>query len=146
LRFTAWDIRVGDATILQWWRSLHWELCSTAREGGRIMADPKGSDESKSLEMRIAQLEDKLTKMHITEEEMRAYEKVSALMGGAAATGADPNLSPQVCQISRSRLVCINRGVVARQIVRFCFECTCGPCNPEGGGFSGGGGFGGFGM
>jgi len=109
------------------------------------MAEPKGSSD-KTLEMRVAELEDKLAKLNVTEEEMRAYEKVSALAGGGLGA-ADPSLSPQLCkcQISRSRLVCIHRSIIPRQIVRFCYECTCGPCN-EGGGFSGGGGFGGFGM
>ena len=113
------------------------------------MAEQKGSSESRTLEMRVAELEDKLTKLHVTEDEMRAYEKVSALVGGGAVAGAEANANaPQLCQcqVSRSRLVCINRGIIPRQIVRFCYECSCGPCNPEGGGFSGGGGFGGFGM
>ena len=34
------------------------------------------------------QLEDKLSKMHITEEEMKAFHKVSSLLGGAAAGGS----------------------------------------------------------
>lgn len=118
------------------------------------MADEKAA---KSLEMRIAAIEDKLAKLNITEEEMKTYEKVSSLLGvgGAetAAAGAGPVAGPvcqvcQVCQISRSRLVCINRGIIPRQIVRFCVECNeCGPCAcGSGGGFSGGGGFGGFGA
>jgi hypothetical protein len=44
----------------------------------------------KSLEMRVAELEDKLAKVHITEEEMRAYHKVSNLLGGQAAAPAEP--------------------------------------------------------
>jgi hypothetical protein len=123
------------------------------------MADQK-EDAVRSLEMRVAELEDKLAKLHVTEEEMRAYEKVAALLGGgtsvgnaAAAPGADfgalqPAAPGQaaVCQISRSRLVCISRGV-PRVVRQLCYECTCGPCI-EGGGFSGpgGGGFGNFGM
>ena len=110
------------------------------------MADTE-SKGARSLEMRIAELEDKLAKLHVTDEEMRAYEKVAAMMGGGGAGGVEaaaaPQLSPTVCSIARSRLVCI----VPRQIVRFCYECTCGPCI-QGGGFGGGsgGGFGGFGM
>ncbi len=111
--------------------------------------------DAKSLEMRVAELEDRLAKLHVTEEEMKAYEKVSALMGSASATGANEmaagalcqTVCQTVCQISRQRLVCITpRGIGPRQIVRFCYECNCGPC-AEGGGFSGGGGagFGGFG-
>lgn len=101
---------------------------------------------ARTLEMRVAELEDKLAKLHVTDEEMRAYQKVVAAMGGGATGGAEAagaHASPTVCSISRSRLVCI----VPRQIVRFCYECTCGPCI-QGGGFGGdgGGGFGGFGM
>lgn len=102
-------------------------------------------DKAKSLEMRVAELEDKLAKLNITEDEMRAYEKVSSLLGGTGES-ASPQLSPQLCQISRQRLVCINRSIIPRQIVRFCYECTCGPCGGDTSGFSGGGGFGGFGL
>jgi hypothetical protein len=111
------------------------------------LAEPKASHE-KTLEMRVAELEDKLAKLHVTEDEMRAYEKVSSLMasqGAAGETGAAA-LSPQICTISRSRLVCIHRGPIARQIVRFCYECNCGPCIQGGADFTGGGGFGGFGT
>jgi hypothetical protein len=112
---------------------------------------PKTADQTKTIEMRLAALEDKLSKMHVTEEEMKAFQKVSSLMAadpslGAAAQGAVPQVTPQlspiVCQIARSRFVCWPPTIVPRV---FCFECICGPCNPGGGGF-GGGGFGGFGM
>jgi hypothetical protein len=36
---------------------------------------------SKTLEMRVAELEDKMQKVHVTEEEMRAFNKVASLMG-----------------------------------------------------------------
>jgi hypothetical protein len=107
----------------------------------------------KTLEMRVAALEDKLANVHITEAEMRAFQKVSALLAGAQAAGvaetpaaqAVPSaglpttaLSPIVCVLPRAR------SIVLRQ---FCFECTCGPCNcAPGGGFFGGGGFGTLGM
>jgi hypothetical protein len=99
----------------------------------------------KTLEMRVAELEDKLAKLHITEEEMRAYEKVSAMLGGQA--GEQAGLSPQVSEIPRSRFICIRRGIIPRFRMRD-VECTCGPCNCDigGGGVMGGGGFGGFGM
>lgn len=35
----------------------------------------------KSLEMRVAELEDKLSKIYITEEEWKAYQKVVSLRG-----------------------------------------------------------------
>jgi|RhiMetStandDraft_4_1073278.scaffolds.fasta_scaffold287591_2 hypothetical protein len=108
------------------------------------MAAPDQSPEqSRTIEMRLAEIENKLAQlsgqMQITDEEMRAYQKVSALLGGQAMGSQSAQLSPQVCQISR--------GVIPRSIVRHIFECTCGPCNPAfGGGFFGGGGFGSFGM
>ncbi len=44
----------------------------------------------KSLEMRVAELEDKLSKVHITEEEMNPYHKVAALTG--ARSTAKPSI------------------------------------------------------
>jgi hypothetical protein len=103
----------------------------------------------KTLEMRVAALEDKLANVHISEAEMRAFHKVSALLAAGqapgvadvpvtqpAAGGAMPSaaLSPIICVIPRAR------SIVSRQ---FCYECYCGPCNcAPGGGFFGGGGFG----
>jgi len=108
------------------------------------MADEK--TDVKSLEMRLAALEDKLSKLNISEEDMKTYERVANALGVGGQTGLTPAPdSCQVCQITRQRLVCINRGIIPRQIIRFCYECgECGPC-AGGGGFSGGGGFGGFG-
>ncbi len=108
------------------------------------MVEQKAAGDIRSLELRIAELEDKLAKLHVSEEEMKAYEKVSALMGGATTAATESAAAgPTGVPISRARLVCVNRGV--RQIQRFCYECTCGPC-AEGGGYTGGGGFGGFGY
>jgi len=113
------------------------------------MAEQKGSEQPKTLEMRVAELEDKLSKIHITEDEMKAYHKVSSLLGGHAVTGtaptagATPQLSPIVCVVSRAisprGITPINRGIVSE-----CYECSCGPCAQSGGGF--GGGFGGLGS
>jgi hypothetical protein len=106
------------------------------------MPEEKSGEQAKTIEMRLAAIEDKLAKMNITEDEMKAYHKVSSLMGAGhdptMGAVAGPQLSPQICQISRSRFVCI----VPRW---FCYECVCGPCVQGGGGF-GGGGFGGLGM
>jgi hypothetical protein len=101
------------------------------------------ADDVKSLEMRIAALEDKLSKMHITEEEMKAYEKVASMMGGVPAASAQA--SPQFCTIARNRGIFCWPGI-RRPIITIC-ECQCGPCiEGGGGGFGGfGGGFGGFG-
>jgi hypothetical protein len=99
------------------------------------------AEDVKSLEMRIAAIEDKLSKMHVTEEEMKAYEKVSALMGGAGA--AAHQASPQICTIARNRAVFCWPGI-RRPIITVC-ECQCGPCIESGGGGGFTGGFGGFG-
>ena len=45
------------------------------------------SDE-KTIEMRLAEIEDKLARLHVTEEEMRAFHKVNALLGGGGGEGA----------------------------------------------------------
>lgn len=118
------------------------------------MAEQKGSDQPKTLEMRVAELEDKLSKIHITEEELKTYHKVSNLLAGQAVTEAVPaptaaQFSPQVCAVSRAISRSISpRGItpiINRGIIGECYECTCGPCAQSGGGgFSGG--FGGFGQ
>jgi hypothetical protein len=107
------------------------------------MADTK----EKTLEMRVAELEDKLSQVHITEDEMKAFHKVSALMGGGATA------SPQAGCIQDCVGGCINECAIractvirsctirACTIIRACtFECG-GGCAP-GGGMIGGGGFG----
>jgi hypothetical protein len=122
------------------------------------MADEKRSSE-KSIEMRLAEIEDKLAKLHVTEAEIAAYNKISAMMGGAGGGAGveavgDPTAQGPAIPVPSPVLQCI----VPRQISRYinrgiprinrgigeCNECSCGPC----GGFSGGGGggFGGFGQ
>jgi hypothetical protein len=116
------------------------------------MAEQKQPD--KTIEMRLAEIEDKLSQLHITEEEMKAYQKVSnALgMGGAAPAAMGAQSAAQLP-------IGINRGISPIHrvcIIRWnctcicpcgpCYECTCGPCSGGGGGGGFGGGFGGFGM
>jgi hypothetical protein len=133
------------------------------------MAERKEGE--KTLEMRVAELEDKLKGLQITEEEMRAYNKVASLMGGAAPQAADPSAAltpvPGNCIISqciRSCTVvqnCIRACTVVQNCIRACTviqncirACTIiqdcinecgGGCAPGGGGFVGGGGFGSLG-
>jgi hypothetical protein len=124
-----------------------------------VADEPKGPEE-KSLEMRISELEDKLAQVHVTEDEMRAFQKVSQLMGGAAA--APPVPGPGVaagcvldcnivgscwneclirqCTIVRQCTVVRQCTIVRQCTVLQCFECG-GGCAP-GGGPIGGGGFG----
>jgi hypothetical protein len=111
----------------------------------------------KSLEMRVAELEDKLSKIHITEEEMKAYQKVSSLLGGGGG-GVTP--SPQAGCILDCSGGCINECAIRACTIRACTiractirACTIRACTSEcinecgsfGGGLLGGGGFGGFG-
>lgn len=58
---------------------------------------PQNPEETKSLEMRIAAIEDKLSRMTVTEEEMRSYQKVSALMSSAGgSTVATPSATQTI--------------------------------------------------
>ena len=56
------------------------------------MADKK--EPEKTLEMRVAELEDKLKGLQVTEEEMKAYNKVAAMMGGGGAIGCLATAGP----------------------------------------------------
>jgi hypothetical protein len=104
------------------------------------MADEKRkADQQKTLEMRVAELEDKLSQVHITEEEMRAYQKVASLMGSGAAMGSQ--MGPQAAAPNPIQAGCIVNCVIYRCIIR-CIITDC--INECGGGI--GGGFGGFGM
>ena len=127
--------------------------------------------EHKTLEMRVAELEDRLSKMHITEDEMKAYHKVASLVGGHAPGGGQ---GPQPFTCIASQCVttvrhhpcvthpcvthpCVIQPCVIRpctivnQCIHACIvrqpcinECG-GGCLPGGGGV-GGGGFGGLGC
>jgi hypothetical protein len=112
------------------------------------MPEQKGSEQQKSLEMRVAELEDKLSKIHITEEEMKAYQKVASLLG-AQSTGG----TAFACIVNRC-FPC-HPCVPACRPTCICI-CPCGPgfcnpcwpcaCVPTGGTGSGGGGFGSLGT
>jgi hypothetical protein len=136
-----------------------------------VMADE--TKPSKTLEIRVAELEDKLAKLHVTEDEMKAYHKVTALMGGApgaspcVAAGASPcvaaGTSPCVAApfsaaqcVSHCIMTCIHSCIhpciklcgippvcIIRPACNECFECS-GGCFA--GGRGGGGGFGSFGA
>ena len=110
------------------------------------MADEK----TKSLEMRVAELEDKLSKLHISEEEMKTYQKVASLLGTGGAAGAgEAAAAAAPAQAGTSIISCIIRTCIIRTcIIRTCIincinECSCGP---GGAGGLGGAGFGGLGM
>jgi hypothetical protein len=104
-------------------------------------------EKPKSLEMRVAELEDKLSRIHVTEEEMKAFQKVTSLLGGQSASG--PALA---CVIYRCfpcypclppcRPPCI---CICPCGPGFCNPCSPG-CLPTSGFGSRGGGFGSLGM
>ena len=93
--------------------------------------------ESKTLEMRVAELEDKLSKVYITEDEMKAYQKVSSALGHAGGASA-PALSPQVCIASCTiHQLCFILACIRQQCIN---ECGGGgPCLQSTGGGRGGG-------
>ena len=65
------------------------------------MAEDKPPQEKKTLEMRVAELEDKLSKIHVTEEELKTYQKVSSLLGqGTSGPIVGTAAIPQVCVLN----------------------------------------------
>jgi hypothetical protein len=114
------------------------------------MADTPNPQSGKTLEMRVAELEDKLAQTQITADDIKAFQKVSAAMaaqaGTSAASGsvasgqpcianqtATPALSPQVCIINNPIFHCIISPIfhclihpIINPIIRQ--DCTCGPC------------------
>lgn len=117
------------------------------------MAPDDKQEAAKSLEMRIAAIEDKLSKMAITEEELKAYQKVSALLGqtsgGSVASGCVVDCSGgciNECSIGRGGILPRVRSIVPRFIPRNIPECM--ECGPATGGLGGGvtGGFGSLGV
>ena len=121
------------------------------------MADEKKEPE-KTLEMRVAELEDKLSQVHITEDEMKAFRKVSGLLGqqaGTTAAGAAGGTVAGGCVVDC--VGCVNEcGIIRQPILRQCvirqpiwiractFECNeCGPGLPGAGNIGGFSQFGG---
>jgi|SwirhirootsSR3_FD_contig_31_2828815_length_371_multi_1_in_0_out_0_1 hypothetical protein len=109
------------------------------------MATDKPSGQEKSLEMRVAELEDRLSKMHITEEEMKAYQKVSSAlsMQGGAGAGMAPAALPSTSINCINCIVCIICRITCIITCRIVADCIQ---NPTGGGGIGGSGFGTLGM
>jgi hypothetical protein len=121
--------------------------------------NPKGS-EQKTLEMRVAELEDRLSKVYVTEDEIKAYQKVASLVGGQAPAGGPP-VSPFTCVVNACVIhqcivqqctiiqQCIRQCTIIQQCIRQCTiiqQCNeCGGGCAPGGGVVGGGGFGGLG-
>lgn len=124
------------------------------------MAETKGS---RTMEMRVAELEDKMSQMHITEEEMQTYQRVAQKLGAAPCQQCAT--SPCVAAQQQAAPPCVAAQQAAQQpciagqqqasvypyyyrcyyypIYRpiFYAECIQGPMSG-----GGGGGFGNFGM
>jgi hypothetical protein len=64
------------------------------------MADTQ--EDPKSLEMRVAAIEDKLSKMSVTEQDLQSYQKVASLLGVTTAR------QPCVAQIGTGTIRPIN--------------------------------------
>ena len=97
----------------------------------------------KSLEMRVAELEDKLAQVHITEDDLKAYHKVSSLLATpaavcnwgnrapAAACSAPP--APGVAPPYHQAITQWQQPII-RPIMVCWYECGWGlPGNPAGG-------------
>lgn len=133
------------------------------------MADSKDTGRSKTLEMRVAELEDKLAQLHISEEDMQTYQNVASKLG-AAAPCQQCTASP--CVAAQQQQPCVAAQQQAQQpciasqqpqasiypyypIYRPIYypyyrpiyynDCILGPISGAGG-TGGGGGFGGFGT
>lgn len=118
-----------------------------------IVAEDEGKEQEKTLEMRVAELEDRLAQVHVTEDELKAYRKVAGLLGGAgggqAVTGAGGSVAGG-CVVDC--VGCVNEcGVIRQPIIRQCIirqpiwirQCTW-ECLEGGPGLPGVGGVGGF--
>ncbi len=88
-------------------------------------------EKPKSLEMRVAELEDKLSKLHITEEEMKTYQKVSAALASgmaSAPTVAQPAPGPSPAYAQPCYLCYRHWTPPHWWIYQQCYEC--GPGGP----------------
>jgi hypothetical protein len=98
------------------------------------MADKKESE--KTLEMRITELEDKLKGLQVTEEEMKAYNKVASLMaGGVPQPGAGVEAAVGSVGLTPAPSSCVIQQCVIQQCIRPCTvvqqcirPCTIRPC------------------
>ena len=100
------------------------------------------AEEKKTLEMRVAELEDKLAQLHISESDMATYQRVAAKLG-AAAPSAQPCIAAQYLQCASP---IIYQQCIRWPIIRPIYWADCIPqCYTGGGGAGGAGGFGGLG-
>ena len=127
------------------------------------MTDPKDPGHQKTLEMRVAELEDRLSQMHISEEDMQVYQKVASKLGAAPCVAGQPCVAAQqqqpcvAAQAAQQPCIASQQQAAIYPYYYRCYyfncyyrpifyqDCILGPMSGGGGG-AGGGGFGGFGM
>ena len=88
--------------------------------------EKKASQQPPSLEMRVAAIEDKLSGVTVTQEEMRAYQKVASLMAGSAS--AQFGVSPLIC-ISPVSVLCFRFPIpisIPQPITQDCIQASVG--------------------
>jgi hypothetical protein len=103
------------------------------------------AEEKKTLEMRVAELEDKLAQLHISESDMAIYQKVAAKLGAGA-----PLAQPCMPAAPAPAAGCIISNPIIQHIrpigIRPIYWADCiQQCFAGGGGGVGGGGFGSLG-
>lgn len=120
--------------------------------------------DTKTLEMRVAELEDRLAQLHISEEDMQTYHKVAAKLGAASCQqcSSSPCIAAQQAQppcvaAQQAQPPCVASQSISPIYYRCyyyrCFYYRCYYYNdcilatgPAGDPAGGGGGFGGFGT
>jgi hypothetical protein len=118
-----------------------------------------GGAEGRTLEMRVAELEDRLAQVTVSEEEMRAFQKVSGSLMARGPMGGVPAAQPipQVCPCVVSTCSIVHHCIIAQCIITHCTcvcpcqcvcqcQCVCGPCIQSPTGVSPMAGFGRLGM
>jgi len=133
------------------------------------MAETKEPGHAKTLEMRVAELEDKLSQMHVSEEEMKTYQKVAQKLGTSPCQqcSASPCIAAQQAQqpciaAQQAQQPCVASQQAQAQLYPIYYRCyyyrcyyyynnpiyyaDCIPATGQTGGAMGGGGFGGFGT
>jgi hypothetical protein len=92
-------------------------------------AEGKAKSEGKTLEMRVAELEDKLAKLTLSEEQLKALRAAPCIAAGTTVLPYISSCAP--CTIGHC---IIHRCIISQCIIHTCL-CPCGPgwpCQPCG--------------